>query len=142
MTLMPSLAFADTQKVASVFRRSFQSSTHVNEKVLAVLYPDPLTGFPPKYAREGIPTIKRYPDGMLTPNPKAIDFKPGELLGCVSGELGLRKFLEEQGHQLVVTADKDGEGCEFEKHLEDAHYIISQPFYPAYLTKRRMENGS
>jgi formate dehydrogenase len=139
MTLMPSLAFADTQKVASVFRRSFQSSTHVNEKVLAVLYPDPLTGFPPKYAREGIPTIKRYPDGMLTPNPKAIDFKPGELLGCVSGELGLRKFLEEQGHQLVVTADKDGEGCEFEKHLEDAHYVISQPFYPAYLTKRRME---
>jgi hypothetical protein len=26
----------------------------------------------------------------------------------VSGELGLRKFLEAQGHKLVVTSDKDG----------------------------------
>ena len=30
---------------------------------------------------------------MMLPTPKAIDFTPGELLGCVSGELGLRKFL-------------------------------------------------
>ena len=38
--------------------------------------------------------IERYPGGQTTPTPKAIDFKPGELLGSVSGELGLRKFLE------------------------------------------------
>jgi hypothetical protein len=44
------------------------------------------------------------------PTPSPIDFKPGELLGCVSGELGLRKFLEDAGHTLVVTSSKDGGG--------------------------------
>ena len=32
----------------------------------------------------------------------------GQLLGSVSGELGLRTFLEKNGHELVVTSDKDG----------------------------------
>ncbi|HXG77970.1 MAG TPA: NAD-dependent formate dehydrogenase, partial [Methyloceanibacter sp.] len=77
-------------------------------KVLCVLYDDPLNGYPPTYARDDIPRIDRYPDGMTTPTPSKIDFKPGELLGCVSGELGLRKFLESAGHTLVVTSDKDG----------------------------------
>ena len=36
----------------------------------------------------------KYPDGQTAPTPQAIDFKPGEMLGSVSGELGLRKFLE------------------------------------------------
>jgi hypothetical protein len=35
-------------------------------------------------------------------------YKPGELLGSVSGELGLRKFLERLGHTFVVTSDKEG----------------------------------
>jgi len=34
------------------------------------------------------------PSGQSAPTPEHIDFKPGELLGSVSGELGLRKFLE------------------------------------------------
>lgn len=29
--------------------------------------------------------------------------------------------------------------CEFEEHLKDTHYVISQPFYPAYLTRERIE---
>jgi hypothetical protein len=119
--------------------RSFLTSAHTNEKILAVLYPDPLTGYPPTYPRASIPTISHYPDGMLTPSPKSIDFKPGELLGCVSGELGLWKFLMDGGHEYVVTADKDGDGCEFEHHLRDANYVISQPFYPACLTRQRLE---
>ena len=62
--------------------------------VLCVLYDDPVDGYPPSYARDEIPTIERYHDGQSTPTPEAIDFKPGELLGSVSGELGLREFLE------------------------------------------------
>ena len=58
-------------------------------KVLAVLYDDPVDGYPPEYARDDIPKIDHYPDGMTTPTPSKIDFKPGELLGSVSGELGL-----------------------------------------------------
>ena len=73
-----------------------------------VLYDDPVDGYPPEYARDDIPKIEHYPDGQTTPTPSKIDFKPGELLGSVSGELGLRKFLEKAGHTLVVTSDKDG----------------------------------
>jgi formate dehydrogenase len=107
-------------------------------KVLCVLYDDPVDGYPPEYARDGIPTIERYPDGQATPTPDGIDFTPGELLGCVSGELGLRPYLEAAGHELIVTSDKDGPDSEFERHLADAEVVISQPFFPAYLTAERI----
>ena len=68
---------------------------------------------------------------------RRIDFTPGELLGSVSGELGLRQFLEERGHTLVVTSDKDGPDSVFERELPDAEIVISQPFWPAYLTAER-----
>jgi len=110
-------------------------------KVVCVLYDDPVDGYPPKYARDDIPKIDHYPDGQTAPTPSAIDFKPGELLGSVSGELGLRKFLEANGHELVVTADKDGANSEFEKQLVDADVVISQPFWPAYMTKERFDKA-
>ena len=49
--------------------------------ILCVLYDDPAEGYPPTYARDGIPTIERYHDGQTAPTPEAIDFTPGELLG-------------------------------------------------------------
>jgi len=109
--------------------------------ILCVLYDDPTDGHPTSYAREGIPTIERYPDGQTTPTPEAIDFTPGELLGDVTGELGLRKFLEAGGHTLIVTSDKDGEGSEFDRALPEADVVISQPFWPAYLTRERIEKA-
>ncbi|HWZ57903.1 MAG TPA: NAD-dependent formate dehydrogenase [Gemmatimonadaceae bacterium] len=107
-------------------------------KVLLVLYPDPVDGYPPKYARDAIPKIDKYPGGQTAPTPSRIDFKPGALLGSVSGELGLRKFLESGGHTLVVTSDKDGPNSVFERELPDADVVISQPFWPAYLTADRI----
>jgi formate dehydrogenase len=106
--------------------------------VVCVLYDDPVDGYPTTYARDDIPTIERYHDGMSTPTPEAIDFTPGHLLGSVSGELGLRKFLEDRGHTLIVTSDKDGPESEFERALPDAEIVISQPFWPAYLTAERI----
>jgi len=107
-------------------------------KVLAVLYPDPVDGYPKTYARDEIPKIDNYPGGQTAPTPSKIDFKPGALLGSVSGELGLRKFLEAAGHTLVVTSDKEGANSTFDKELVDADVVISQPFWPAYLTKERI----
>jgi formate dehydrogenase len=108
-------------------------------KILCVLYPDPETGYPPKYARDDVPTISGYANGQTAPTPKGdLGFTPGELIGCVSGELGLRSYLESLGHELVVTSDKDGPDSEFEKHLPDAEIVISQPFWPAYLTPERI----
>ena len=97
-------------------------------KILCVLYDDPIDGMPQSYARNDIPKLGHYPGGQTLPTPNGIDFKPGELLGCVSGELGLRPYLERNGHTLVVTEDKDGPDSEFERELVDADVVISQPF--------------
>ena len=67
-------------------------------KVLCVLYDDPVGGYPTSYARDDVPKVERYPGGQTVPSPKQIDFKPGELLGSVSGELGLRKFRRRARH--------------------------------------------
>ena len=42
------------------------------------------------------------------------------------------------GHTLVVTSDKDGPDSVFERELPDAEIVISQPFWPAYLTAERI----
>ena len=107
-------------------------------KIVCVLYDDPVSGYPTKYARDDLPQLDGYPDGQTLPTPKAIDFQPGTLLGSVSGELGLRKYLEAQGHQLVVTSSKDGAGSVLDRELHDAEIVISQPFWPAYMTAERI----
>ena len=106
-------------------------------KVLCVLYDDPADGYPTSYPRDDLPKIERYPDGQTLPSPRAIDFQPGQLLGSVSGELGLRQFLEDAGHEFIVTSDKDGPDSRFERELPDADIVISQPFWPAYMTAER-----
>jgi formate dehydrogenase len=110
-------------------------------KVVCVLYDDPVDGYPKTYPRDGLPHLDQYPDGQSLPTPSAIDFKPGSLLGSVSGELGLRHYLEGLGHELIVTSDKDGENSVFDQHLADAEVVISQPFWPAYLTAERIERA-
>ena len=110
-------------------------------KILCVLYDDPVDGYPTSYARGGLPQLDRYPDGQTLPTPSDIDFTPGELLGSVSGGLGLRKYLEGLGHEFVVTSDKEGPESEFERHLPDAEVVISQPFWPAYMTAERFDKA-
>ncbi|MCA1569348.1 MAG: NAD-dependent formate dehydrogenase [Chloroflexi bacterium] len=109
-------------------------------KVLCVLYNDPVDGYPTSYARDEIPKIEGYHNGQTAPTPAGIDFQPGELLGSVSGELGLRQFLESGGHTLVVTSDKEGPDSVLDRELADADVVISQPFWPAYLTAERAAN--
>jgi formate dehydrogenase len=38
-------------------------------KILCVLYPDPVTGYPPKYPRDSIPKITSYANGQKAPAP-------------------------------------------------------------------------
>ena len=105
-----------------------------NMKIVCVLYDDPVDGYPPDYARDGIPELDRYPDGQTMPSPSATDFTPGDLLGSVSGELGLRKFIQDRGHTFIVTSDKDGSDSVLQREIVDADVVISQPFWPAYIT--------
>ncbi|MCX5094199.1 NAD-dependent formate dehydrogenase [Streptomyces sp. NBC_00365] len=110
-------------------------------KILAVLYPDPVGGYPPDYARDEIPAITGYPGGQTAPTPQTKDFTPGQLLGCVSGELGLRRFLEDRGDTYVVTSDKEAPDSTLDRELPDADVVISQPFWPAYLTPERIASA-
>jgi formate dehydrogenase len=107
-------------------------------KILCALYEDPVGGYPKESLRDDIPTVTHYANGQTAPTPHHVDFVPGELLGSVTGELGLRHYLEGRGHTLVVTSDKDGEDSVFERELSDADIVISQPFWPAYLTAERI----
>jgi formate dehydrogenase len=74
-----------------------------------------------------------YRAGDASKNPR--------LLGCVENELGLRQFLEERGHEYIVTDSKDGPGNDLDKHLPDADVIISTPFHPAFLTPERISKA-
>ena len=109
-------ADASTTPKHSRIRRAIETEARPTKqaqrmKILCVLYEDPSDGMPETYPLPSLPVISNYPDGMPLPTPKGRDFNSGTLLGCVSGELGLRKFLEDRGHSLVVTSDKDADGC-------------------------------
>ncbi|KAK5241219.1 formate dehydrogenase (NAD+), partial [Cryomyces antarcticus] len=60
------------------------------------------------------------------------------MLGTTENELGIRKWVEEQGHTLVTTSDKEGENSKFDQELVDAEVIITTPFHPGYLTAERL----
>ena len=107
-------------------------------KIVCVLYDDPVGGYPTTYPRADLPVLTTYPGGQTLPTPGGVDFSPGSLLGSVSGELTLRPFLERAGHSLVVTSDKDRADSVFDRELPDADVVISQPFWPAYLTAERI----
>ncbi|XP_027151356.1 formate dehydrogenase, mitochondrial [Coffea eugenioides] len=67
--------------------------------------------------------------------------KNPNFLGCTENALGIRQWLESQGHQYIVTSDKEGPHCELEKHIPDLHVLITTPFHPAYVTAERIKKA-
>jgi formate dehydrogenase len=87
-------------------------------KIVAVLYP--------------------CPEDATTVGPEEV--KPPMVLGCADRALGLRDWLEGQGHELVVTTDR-GEGDELYQELQDAEVLITTPFWPVYVTGEMMDQA-
>ncbi|QCE34758.1 NAD-dependent formate dehydrogenase [Acetobacteraceae bacterium] len=128
-------------------------------KILCVLYPDPQAGYPPKYIRDLQPSLKGpYAEELLSlpekirPSEAVVKHEneiyeaflkeqKNQLLGCVSGKLGLEKWCKDNGHELIVVSDKDGKDSDFDKYLPEADVFITQPFWPAYLTKERIQKA-
>ncbi|QDI90573.1 NAD-dependent formate dehydrogenase [Salicibibacter halophilus] len=52
--------------------------------------------------------------------------------------LGLVDFLKETDHELILVTDD----TEVNQHVEDMEVIISSPFFPAYITKERIEKAT
>ena len=90
------------------------------------------------YSQKALPNRKEYTNGMNLVSPKKIDFTPGRLVGYIFRVLGLTKSLEDSGHNLKVTSNKDREGSQAEKGLIDEALVIPQSFY---LLCERMESA-
>ena len=60
--------------------------------------------------------------------------------GSAEGEIRLRRWLEDEGHESFTTTDR--KGGELEQNLQDAHVLIIIPFWPVYATREMMENAS
>lgn len=104
---------------------------------MQVLYDNPCNEI--QQLRQSLPALEECYDHsqQMMPSPKTVDFPRGIVLGSVAGELGLRKYLTELGHTLVTTSSKDEPDSVFDKELHDASIIISQPFWPAYMSSDR-----
>lgn len=63
------------------------------------------------------------------------------LLGTTENKLGIEKWLNDQGHELIVTSDKEGPESAFQKHIVDAEVLITTPFHPGYLTRELVEKA-
>ncbi|KAH7888484.1 hypothetical protein F5I97DRAFT_702774 [Phlebopus sp. FC_14] len=63
------------------------------------------------------------------------------LLGTVENQLGLREYLESQGHEYIVSDSKEGPDSDFQKHIVDAEILITTPFHPGYLTADLFEKA-
>ncbi|KAI0346525.1 NAD-dependent formate dehydrogenase [Trametopsis cervina] len=63
------------------------------------------------------------------------------LLGTIENQLGIRDWLTKQGHELVVSDDKEGPDSVFQKNIVDAEILITTPFHPGYLTRDLIEKA-
>lgn len=74
---------------------------------------------------------------VLYPGGSAAEETP-ELLGCAENALGLREMVEAKGHELVALTDT---GSELDRHLPTVDVLIATPFWPAYITRERIEKA-
>ena len=108
-------------------------------KILCVLYDDPIDGYPTSYPRDDLPKLDRYPDGQTLPTPSAIDFQPGAAARQRVGRARPAQIPRRPaGTRWSSPRTRTGPTVEFERELVDADVVISQPFWPAYLTAERI----
>ncbi|MBO1198873.1 NAD-dependent formate dehydrogenase [Staphylococcus simiae] len=69
--------------------------------------------------------------------PEAVEGQDNQLLNTKKA-LGLKPFLEQLGHELIILTDNESD---LDKHLADMDIVISAPFYPAYMTRERIEKA-
>jgi formate dehydrogenase len=62
-----------------------------------------------------------------------------DLLGCAENALGLRDWLEGEGHEVVSTSVREGD--DLAKELQDAEVLITTPFWPVYADRELLEGA-
>jgi len=92
--------------------RQFASTSPNMTKIMAVLY-------------RGGPAAEQEP----------------RLLGTIENKLGMADWARENGHEFVVTDDKEGPDSVFQKEIADTEILITTPFHPGYLTADLFEKA-
>ena len=93
---------------------------------------------------EILPARRSAEDRALSRRPDAADaegnrFQAGQRCSAACpASWACANTSKSLGHTFVVTSDKDGPDSVFERELPDADVVISQPFWPAYLTAERI----
>src|SRR3712207_3471868 len=64
----------------------------------------------------------------------------GGVAGCADEALGLREWIEDQGHELVTTTAMEDDD-ELYEHLQDAEVLITTPFWPVYADKEVLDQA-
>lgn len=63
------------------------------------------------------------------------------LLGTVENALGIKEWLQEQGHEYKVISDKEGPDSDFQREIVDTDILITTPFHPGYATREVIEKA-
>ena len=85
------------------------------------------------------PRSSAIPAGRRLPTPKGIDFKPGSAARQRLGRaLGSASFSKSRATSWSSLPTRTARNSVFERELPDAEIVISQPFWPAYLTAERI----
>ncbi len=102
-------------------------------KIVCVLYDDPVSGYRSRTRAMVCPGSRSTPTARLCRRPK-VSTSSRHLAGQRLRRTGSAQVPGVNGHQLVVTSSKDGADSVLDKELVDAEIVISQPFWPAYMT--------
>ena len=108
-------------------------------KVLCVLYDDPVDGYPTVVrARRRADAHALSRAGRRCRRRRRSISRPASCWAAFRASWGCGSSSRAPGHTLVVTSDKDGADSVLDRELPDAEVVISQPFWPAYMTAERI----
>ncbi len=108
-------------------------------KVVCVLYDDPVDGYPKTYARDDLPKLERYPDGQTLPTPEGHRLQARHACSAASpASWASGNISKPTATSSWSRPTRRAPNSTLDKELADAEIVISQPFWPAYLTAERM----
>ena len=108
-------------------------------KVLCVLYDDPVDGYPTSYARDGVPEDRRaIRAGRRCRRRARSTSRPASCSAASRASWGCASSSKAAGTRSSSRPTRTATDSVFERELPDAEVVISQPFWPAYLTAERI----
>ena len=107
-------------------------------KVLCVLYDDPVDGYPKSYPRDELPKIERIPAARRCRRPRPSTSSRERCSAACRANWACENISNRTATLSSSPPTRTAPNSVFERELPDADVVISQPFWPAYLTAERI----